>query len=121
MESGERQLRLGFDPSRPQDKMPALLRTTGRRFDQNRLADARLAAYRNRATGVDRSIDCGREDSKLVLAANDLKRRLAYRRNHSPSLPAQAVRITAVIRRAGPWQRRPGIGHPLQHSRVSHA
>jgi hypothetical protein len=57
MESGERQLGFGFDAGRSQDKMPALLPATGRRFDQYRFADARLAAYCEGVTGLGRSVD----------------------------------------------------------------
>jgi hypothetical protein len=35
IESGERQPGFGFDAARPQDKVPALLPATGRRFEQN--------------------------------------------------------------------------------------
>ena len=87
MESGERQLGFGFDAGCPQDKMPALPPATGRRFDQNRLADARLAAYREGAAGLRRSIDGGGQDRKLVLAANNVKRSLAHRQSHPPGLP----------------------------------
>jgi hypothetical protein len=89
MESGERQLRFGFDAGRSQDKMPALQPTTGHRFDQNRLADTRLAAYREDTTGLGRSIDGRGQDLKLVLTTNDLKRRLANRRNHPLSRPGR--------------------------------
>ena len=87
MESGERQLGFGFDAGRPQDKIPALLSATGRRFDQNRLADAGLAAYRDGTTGLGRGIDGRGQDLKLVLSTDDGKCSLGRRRNHPQSVP----------------------------------
>jgi hypothetical protein len=78
--------------------MPALGRAAGRRFDQNQLADARLAAYRQGTTGLGRSIDGRGQDLKLVLTTNDLKRRPAHRRNHPLSLPRRAAGAPAAIR-----------------------
>lgn len=61
-------------------------RTTPSCLQQNRLADARLTAYRQGTTGLGRRVDgCG-QDLKLVPTANDLRRRLAHRRNHPASL-----------------------------------
>ncbi len=77
----------GAYAGRSQDKIPALLPVTGRRFDQNRLADAGLAAHRDGTTGLGRSIDGRGQDLKLVLTTDDLKRRLGPRRNHLLSVP----------------------------------
>jgi hypothetical protein len=96
MEPGERQLRFGFDAGRPQDKIPAFLPATGRRLDQNRLADASLAGHRKGGTGRRRRVNrCGK-DLQLVLTPNDLKRGLGQRPNHALSVPQRAAVVAAV-------------------------
>jgi hypothetical protein len=105
MQAGERQPGFGFDAGRPQDKIPALPPATGRRLDQNGLADARLTADRQGAAGLGRRIDGRGQDLKLGLATNDLKRRLAHRRSHPLSVLRQQSKSS------DPW--RAAIRHPI--------
>ena len=75
--------------------MPALPPATGRRFDQNRFADAGLAAYGEGTTGLGGRVDGRGQDLDLVVTTNDLRRRPAQRRNHLPDFTPTGCRVAA--------------------------